>query len=276
MIKRFLKTILPVAAMGIGLAVSGCDDNIHIQIGDDDGVPLSELDMSGEAPTSLVLASPDNVVITEGDKLDIKVSGDADAVAALRFNIDDDTLGIMREKGFKGNGKASVAVVMPPAREFILAGSGSIVAPSLVEKAEVNIAGTGKVSVARVKAERLDVNVMGSGTFDAAGTAERLDFNVAGSGKLAARGLKVDRAEINIAGSGGGEFASDGKVEARVAGSGDVTVYGRATCKISAMGSGKLRCVGGDTAWEDDDRAPPEAPVAPRPIAAPEPPTPSE
>lgn len=117
---------------------------------------------------------------------------------------------------------------------------------------------------------------MGSGTFNASGTTEQLDFNVAGSGKLAARGLKVDRAEINIAGSGGGEFASDGKVEARVAGSGDVTVYGRATCKISAMGSGKLRCVGGESSWDDNDRSPPEAPAAPKSIAAPERPTPAE
>ena len=257
MIKHFFKNILPVAAMGIGLATSACDGNVNVQIGDDDGVPLSELDMGGAAPTKLMLASPDKVVITEGDALDIRVSGDPEAVEALRFSLDEDTLGIMREKGFKGNGRASVAVVMPPAREFTLAGSGNIVAPSLTDRADVNIAGSGKVSVARVKAETLDVNVMGSGTLDAAGTAERLDFNVAGSGKLAARGLKVDRAEINIAGSGGGEFASDGKVEARVAGSGDVTVYGRATCDIKALGSGKLRCVGGDSAWDDSARSAP-------------------
>lgn len=252
MIKHFLKTILPVAALGIGLATSACDGNVNVQIGDDDGVPLSELDMNGTAPNKLMLASPDKVVITEGDALDIRVSGDPEAVEALRFSLDGNTLGIMREKGFKGKGKASVAVVMPPAREFTLAGSGDIVAPSLTDKAEVNIAGSGKVSVARVKAETLDVNVMGSGTLDAAGTAERLDFNVAGSGKLAARGLKVDRAEINIAGSGGGEFASDGTVEARVAGSGDVTVYGRATCDIKALGSGKLRCIGGEGTRVDD------------------------
>lgn len=255
MIERFLKTILPVAALSMGLAASGCDGNMHVQIGDEDGVPLGELDMSGAAPTKLLLASPDNVVITEGDALDIRVTGDPEAVEALRFTLDKETLAIMRDKGFKGKGRASVAVVMPPARELVLAGSGNIVAPSLVDTAEVNIAGSGKVSVARVRAEQLDVNVMGSGTLDAAGTAQRLDFNVAGSGKLAGRGLRVDRAEINIAGSGGGAFASDGEVEARVAGSGEVTVYGRATCKITAMGSGKLRCEAG----EDTSRSGPSS-----------------
>ena len=91
---------------------------------------------------------------------------------------------------------------------------------------------------------------------------ERLEFNVAGSGNLRARRLKVGSAEVNIAGSGGGEFASDGTVRANVLGSGDVTVYGRADCKISAMGSGKLHCRDGETAWSGDE---PKAPPAPEP-----------
>ena len=271
MIKPCLKGL---AALALALAASACGNKMHVSIGDHDGVPLADLDMSGEAPTRLALASSDNVVITQGDRLDIKVSGDPQAIEALRFNLEDGRLGIMRERDSKARGKATVAVTMPAAREFDLLGSGNIEAPTMVEKAEVNIAGSGNVAVAKVAAERLNVNVMGSGTLSAAGTAERLDFNVAGSGKLAARGLKVERADINIAGSGGGEFASDGRVRANVAGSGDVTVYGRADCKISAMGSGKLRCVGGDSAW--DEGTPPRKPAAPKAPPAPKPPTPAE
>lgn len=239
MIKQCLKGF---AAVALALAAAACGSNMHVSIGDEDGVPLSELDMSGAAPTRLALASPDKVVIVEGDSLDIKVSGDAEAVEALRFNLEKGRLGIMREPGTRADGVATIAVTMPAARELLLAGSGRIEAPRLVEKAEVNIAGSGTVAVARVAAESLSVNVMGSGTLSAAGGAETLDFNVAGSGALKARGLKVERAEINIAGSGGGEFASDGRIEARIAGSGDVTVYGRADCSIKAMGSGRVRC----------------------------------
>ena len=276
MSKHWLKG---VAAVVLAVAVSACGSNMHVSFDGDDGVPLADLDMTGEAPTKLVLAGPDKVVVSEGSELDIKVSGDEAAIAALRFHLEDGRLGITREKDSKANGTATVSVTMPAAREFVLAGSGDIQAPSMVDKAEVNIAGSGNVAVAKVAAERFNVNVMGSGTLSAAGTAERLDFNVAGSGKLAARGLKVKRAEINIAGSGGGEFASDGTVRANVAGSGDVTVYGRADCKISAMGSGKLRCIGSDTAWDDAaPRAPatPSAPAAPKAPPAPSAPAPSE
>lgn len=276
MIKHCLKG---VAAVALALAAAACGSGMNISVGDEEGVPLADLDTSGAAPTKLVLASPDKVVISEGSTLDISVSGDAAAIEALRFNLEDGRLGIMREKDSKVAGKATVAVTMPPAREFVLAGSGDIQAPSMVDEAEVNIAGSGNVAVARVAASRLNVNVMGSGTLSAAGTAERLDLNVAGSGMLDARRLKVERADINIAGSGGGEFASDGTVNANVAGSGDVTVYGRATCKISAMGSGKLRCRNADSDWEEAAPTAPAAPKAPRtPEAppAPEAPEPAE
>lgn len=273
MVKHLLKGVLPLAAMALGLATASCG-NLNVQIGDEEGVPLSDLDMTGAAPTKLVLAGPDRVVVTEGEELAITVSGDEAAIEALRFNLEDGTLGITRDRSWKGRGTATVAVTMPPAREIVLAGSGVIRAPALVDEAEVNIAGSGTVAIDRVRSSSLDVNVMGSGTLSAAGTAERLDFNVAGSGTLKARQLKVERAEINIAGSGGGEFASDGRVEARIAGSGDVTVYGRAECSVKAMGSGTVRCRPADDA--QDTAEAPRPPAAPEAPPAPEAPRPGE
>ena len=53
-------------------------------------------------------------------------------------------------------------------------------------------------------------------------------------------GLQAGGADIAVAGSGDAEFASDGRVEASIMGSGTVTVNGRADCTVSSMGSGKL------------------------------------
>ena len=264
MLKPLFKTILPIAALSIGLATSACG-NTHISFGDNDGVPLAELDTSGDAPTALALAGPDKVLVTEGAKLAIAVSGDRQAIEALRFNLDNGTLGIMRDKHAHAAGVATIAVTVPALHEITLAGSGDIIAPALADKASVNIGGSGTVAIDRVAASQFDVNVMGSGTLSAAGTAERLEFNVAGSGNLKARGLKVGSAEVNIAGSGGGEFASDGAVNANVLGSGDVTVYGRADCKISAMGSGKLRCRDGQISTAVAHEPPPQPPRNPAP-----------
>ncbi|GGE03780.1 DUF2807 domain-containing protein [Tsuneonella deserti] len=266
MLQKILKGVVPVLAFALAAGVSGCDG--HISINGKDGVPLSELDLDGKAPTSLVLAGPDTVIVSKGEKLTIEVGGDADAAEALRFTLDDETLGIMRQSGWKGDGKATVRVTMPNLERLTLAGSGTVQADRITGDAETVVAGSGSVQLAGVDAKKLEVTIAGSGSLAAAGRAQSLELSIAGSGSADMAGLKVDGAEVTIAGSGDASFASDGTVEATVMGSGDVTVTGKAKCTIKSMGSGKLNCHSG--ARPSD--GPPAAPAAP---TAPEaPPTP--
>ena len=67
MLTSLLKKLAPVAAIIAASASAGCD-GLDISIGDDDGVPLAELDMGGDPPTGIVLASPDTVIVTEGSE----------------------------------------------------------------------------------------------------------------------------------------------------------------------------------------------------------------
>jgi hypothetical protein len=267
MLHRLIKGIAPVFAIAAAFAASGCDGNITIDGGK--GVPLAELDIEGEAPAGIVLAGPDSVVVTLGDKLAIDVTGDAAAVQALRFTLSGDTLGIMRARDTpKDAGKARVAVTLPSLEKITIAGSGTLEAPSLSGEAAVTIAGSGTATVAAVEARSTEVTIAGSGTYRAGGRAESLDLTIAGSGEADMAGLRVDRAEVTIAGSGDARFASDGTVDATVMGSGEVTVSGSARCTISAMGSGKLHCQADPTgARSADTDAPPQAPEPP---AAPE------
>ena len=216
MFHKLIKGIAPVAAIALSAALAGCGD-VKYEINGEKGVPLSELDMTGDAPTELVLAGPDTVVINEGSSLDIDVSGDADVVAVIR-------------------------VTMPAPRALTIAGSGTIEAAEMADEADINILGSGSLVVKSLKAQKADVNVAGSGSFTTSGSVNTLDLNLLGSGSAAMRDLKVESADITIAGSGEAEFASDGKVDANIMGSGKVTIHGRATCKVNAMGSGKLVC----------------------------------
>lgn len=261
MLHRILKGVAPVFALALAAGLAGCDG--HMSINGDDGVPLSELDLDGKAPTNLVLAGPDSVIVTRGDKLTIDVSGDADAGQALRFTLDDDTLGVMRKNGWKGDGKATVRVTLPGLTHLTLAGSGTVDADRLTGDVETVIAGSGTARLANIEADHVEVTIAGSGTLEAAGRAKSLELTVAGSGTARMSGLKVDKAEVTIAGSGDASFASDGTVEATVMGSGNVTVSGNAKCTIQAMGSGKLHCSAGSTATADGPPAPPAPPSAP-------------
>ena len=259
MLHKLIKSIAPIAALALGAAVSGCDMNINID--GDEGVPLAELDTSGDAPTKLVVAGPDEVILTEGDDLAIKVGGDAKAADKVRFTLKDGTLGILREKGDWGTiGKARVEVTMPAPDSVVLAGSGMVTAARMQGSTEITIAGTGSLDVARIDGGNASITIAGSGTAKGAGTVDMLDLTLAGSGTADMPGLKAANADITVAGSGEAAFASDGKVDATIMGSGVVRVTGRATCEVKSMGSGKIVCeaaaetppADGDTADSED------------------------
>ena len=275
MLHRILKGVAPVFALALAAGLAGCDS--HVSVNGKEGVPLSELDLDGKAPTELVIAGPDSVTVTRGDKLTIEVGGDPAAVEALRFTLDDEALGILRKKDNKVSGKATVRVTLPEVREVTLAGSGSAQIDRMAGDVEVTIAGSGNVRAASLEADKLEVTLPGSGNFEAAGTAKKLDLTVAGSGAANMDRLKVDDADVTIVGSGNVSFASDGTVDATFVGSGSVKVTGSAKCTVQGIGSGKLQCSAGTTSaggtgaeGQPTPPAPPAPPPAPGDTATPE------
>lgn len=271
MLHRIIRGIAPVAAFAAAFALGACDGEISIN--GEKGVPLADLDLAGKTPTSIVAAGPDSIVVTEGAALKIDVSGDPDAVAAVRFTLDDETLGVMRAKDSRNvDGKARIAVTLPALETVTLAGSGTFEAAKLSGKAEVTVAGSGTATTATVDAPSLEVTIAGSGTYRAGGKTDKLDLTVAGSGEADMAGLSAGNADVTIAGSGKAAFASDGKVDASIMGSGEVTVTGNAQCTVSAMGSGKLNCQGGSTTTKAGSKG--KAPTPPQPPATPGTPAP--
>lgn len=242
--KSVLRGLAPVAVLAFAAAASGGCDKLHVSIDGDEGKRLSELDLSGAAPTELALLGPDTVRIATGEKLAISVDGDAAIAEDMRFTLKDGKLGILRKHGkVTKDGIVTVNVTMPAPSKLMMAGSGKIYAPGLAgDEARVSVAGSGTVETEAVATDKLRVDIAGSGSYRAAGNAKSLRLGIAGSGDAQLDALKVDEARVDIAGSGEGAFASDGLVKANIVGSGEVRVIGRATCKVSAVGSGRLVC----------------------------------
>lgn len=246
--RQLARAFAPVAALAVTAFVTGCDE-ANVSIGGEEGKPLAELDLTGTAPTELVLLGPDEVRIREGAALAITVDGSPELTEAMRFTLKDGSLGVLRRKGsWKDGGTVVVNVTMPAPQQLVAAGSGTIRAESLARAAKVTIAGSGDVETMNVAADSLDVTIAGSGNYRAAGTTGKLDMTIAGSGNAAMDALKADSARISIAGSGRSAFASDGSVKADILGSGEVRVRGRAQCEVKATGSGKLVCESADQA----------------------------
>ena len=247
---NFFKTVAPVIAMAVAGGMSRCDDEEghHFRFNGKEGLPLDELDLSGDTPDTVNLAGPDIVRIAAGPDFSIALEGSDEAKERMRFLYEDGTLSIMREgRNWKENwndsdDRATVSITMRAPEKLVIAGSGKIHSDTLANEAEIVIAGSGKISTPSIEVERLDVNLAGSGRYKAGGTAERLELSVAGSGNARLDDLKVERAKVKIAGSGNATFSSDGKVDARIMGSGNVTVRGNPKCSLKSFGSGTLNC----------------------------------
>jgi len=248
--KRVLKAVAPVVALAIAGGLAGCD-KADIKWNGKEGVPLAQLDLSGDPPSEVTLLGPDTVDIRDGEKLSIEVEGSDEAKERMRFVLDNGSLGILRQHSdgsWAGDDRATVVVTMPAPAKLTLAGSGKMTAASVSDRPEVTMAGSGVLDLPSVNARVLAVNIAGSGTLRAAGTADQLELNVMGSGTADLASLKTGSAAVHVMGSGDATFASDGDVDATIMGSGKVTVRGRARCKVHSMGSGKLICEpGGET-----------------------------
>ncbi len=246
---KLAKSFAPIIAIALTAGLSGCD-KAKIRFNGEEGKKLADLDISGAPPTSVALLGPDAVRITEGAKLAITVEGDAEAAQNMRFNLKDGMLGVLRKDGSWKDGKiVTVNITLPALREIAAMGSGTIYAAKLTGDAKVTVAGSGSAETPDVSADTLEVSIAGSGSYRSAGQAKSLELNIAGSGSAEMDALKVGDADINIAGSGDARFASDGTVKASMLGSGEVTVRGRATCTVNAVGSGRLIC---ETATQTD------------------------
>lgn len=271
---HFAKAMGPIIAVALAAGIAGCDGfkDAKVSINGEEGKPLAELDLTGTAPSELVLAGPDEVRVTTGDKLAITVEGDQAVTDQLRFSIKDGSLAIHRKGEMFGSGSsvAIVNVTMPAPKGVVMAGSGKITAANLASKANVTVAGSGTIETTSVSGDSLDVTIAGSGNYRAAGNVKTLDMTIAGSGSAQMDALRVDKADVSIAGSGSTAFTSDGEVEASIMGSGNVTVKGRARCTLSSMGSGKLVC---ETAVQQKGGDAPAAPTPPAPPAQPTPET---
>lgn len=241
-VDKFLRTAAPLFVMAAATGLAGCD-GVDITVNGEEGVPLSELDMSGDAPEGIALGGSDAVVITTGDEFTIDVDGSEDAVDRMRFILSEGTLAIHREDGsWSDTDQATVLITMPAPSTLALGGSGSISTDGMASNAEIVIGGSGEVLATNIDASSLDFVIGGSGNAEVSGRAERLDMTIAGSGSANMAGLQVERADINIGGSGDVTFSSDGSVEANIAGSGTVRVRGSATCNANSIGSGRLIC----------------------------------
>lgn len=244
MSRLILAASLAAATLGTIAALPVAADRTYHSRLDTDGKPVTAAWVETARFDSFTATGFDDVRLVSGNQWRIRASGDARALAQLRYLVDDGSLIVGRLSGRRESfGKTRIEVTTPSLRAVTAAGSGAMDVERMAgERASATVAGSGRIDVRRVDAQRLVATVAGSGGLGLTGRSERADVTISGSGSLAGDSFTAGTANVTVAGSGGAAFRSPGEVRATLVGSGSVKVAGTTKCRQTRVGSGRLSC----------------------------------
>ena len=196
--------------------------------------------------TTLRLEDSVDVVAHPGPNPGVIVHADDNIEPMIDTSVEGDTLVVRfhKDKGtsFRTNRKLFVEVEFATLNGAQQRGSGDLHVSALTgPKFESSIAGSGDLQIDSVQVDDFAVSIRGSGDVKVAGRANQARFKIDGSGDVSAEELVARRVEVSIAGSGDAHVNATDAIEARVAGSGDVTYSGHPhDVSRSVAGSGSV------------------------------------
>lgn len=241
-----LPTLLLAAAAAVPIA--GCDIGDAAEPVPTDAGPVESRPFTAADFTGVVAATPDRIVIRQGDVFAVTARGNRALLDRLDIGVDGDSLRI-RRKGQMSDadqtrlGTAVITITMPRLDGITLAGSGEVIADRLDGgNASLTLAGTGDMTIGNAAVTALDVTLAGAGDITMTGRAESADITVAGSGSVGGVTFGVRTADVTVAGSGDVTLQVSNSADVSVLGSGDVTITGGGACTTSRRGSGNVTC----------------------------------
>lgn len=171
---------------------------------------------------SIGQAGPVDIIWVRDKQPGFVVSGPAQNVALVRYEMNGETLKFGCAKGWtKGLDKVKIVVHGPQPESISMAGSGNVIAKDL-------------------SGGDFDFNLAGSGDAILSGKLDSLDVSIAGSGDVMGKELKCTDCSVSIAGSGNIDIDAESKLDVNIAGSGNITYYGDPAVERSVIGSGKI------------------------------------
>lgn len=194
--------------------------NWHFTIDDDDddhGARVTRsFTFNPDAP--MTVDAPVHLHFVRGDRVAMTISGSAPLVGALRWN----------------NNKLSMDDGPIISKHTLQV---EIVAPRLPP---LNVNGAGSVALENLDQPDLRLNLSGAGNIDATGKVHTATVTSSGAGNVDLGGLNATDATVSVEGVGNIDVNASGKVDASVAGAGNVSLHrkpAQLTSQISGIGS---------------------------------------
>jgi Protein of unknown function (DUF2807). len=202
---------------------------------------------------SISLSIAAKVYVSQNEKTSVKINGYADDLDEIVTEIDGSTLKIKRKKnkGWNWNNrsfkKVEIYISTPNVEDLRISGSGNIIAKTPIQSGSVNyaISGSGNIIIDKLKADNVECHISGSGDIRLKGECQdELEIHISGSGDVEAGYFEAKSVDVRISGSGDCKVYASEKINARVAGSGDIYYRGNPEYVDSkSAGSGSIKSV---------------------------------
>jgi hypothetical protein len=193
--------------------------------------------------SALRLDSSVDVQAHQGATPSITVHADDNIEPMIETVVDGDTLVVRMKKGssFRTHHNVVVDVVFTTLTSVQQRGSGDLHIDKITgPKFESSISGSGDLNIESAQVGAFALSIAGSGDVVISGSADEARFGIAGSGDINARNFTARKVSVSISGSGDAHVNATEAIEAKVAGSGDVTYAGHphdVSRRVSGSGS---------------------------------------
>ena len=229
---------LPVPAHAVTITFSGGDGNFVNGSG-----KMVDAARKVGAFTVLRLDSSIDVHAHQGAAPGVSVHADDNIEPLVETSVEGDTLVVRMKKGssFRTNHNVVVDVTFTTLTAAQQHGSGDLHIDKLSgPKFESTIAGSGDLQIESAQLGSFALSIAGSGDVTVAGSADEARIGIAGSGDVDARRLVAKRVSVSVSGSGDAHVNASDSIDAKVAGSGDVSYAGHphdVSRRVSGSGS---------------------------------------
>ncbi|MFD1096182.1 head GIN domain-containing protein [Salegentibacter chungangensis] len=187
-----------------------------------------------------------DVELVAGTEGKLKVEAESNLQEYILTEVEAGVLKISVEKGVNlnpsRNNEIKIIVPFKDLEGVYLTGSGDIRTTDMIKASSftMKVTGSGDMKI-EVEANNLEGSVTGSGDILLRGKANDFTCNVNGSGDVKAYDLKAQNVVARISGSGDIQVYASKSLDARVAGSGDVTYRGNPEKEnFKTAGSGSI------------------------------------
>jgi hypothetical protein len=191
-----------------------------------------------------------DVYITQGSTESVKVEAPDDIIGRIITEVDGGVLKIYNkhdgfhwENWFGGSHKKiAIYVTAKDLNSINISGSGDVFFKEGIHTNSLKLKVTGSGDMlGKVDVKILESSISGSGDMKLSGRADNSTVSVVGSGDFSARNLITINTAVRVSGSGDASVNASSKVDASVAGSGDIRYTGAAkNVSSSKSGSGDI------------------------------------